>query len=47
MANQFSPAALSQRIRRAVARHETHIREFTAALVAVPTENPPGRRYHE
>ena len=47
MANQSSRAALAQLIRRAVARHETHIREFTAALVAVPTENPPGRRYRD
>ena len=43
------PAAadLASRIRRAVARHESAIREFTAALVSVPTENPPGRRYAE
>jgi acetylornithine deacetylase/succinyl-diaminopimelate desuccinylase family protein len=36
-----------ERIRRAVARHEAGIRAFTAALVAVPTENPPGRRYRD
>jgi acetylornithine deacetylase/succinyl-diaminopimelate desuccinylase family protein len=47
MANQASRAALAERIRRAVARHEREIREFTAALVAVPTENPPGRFYRD
>jgi len=38
---------LAERIRRAVSRREREIREFTAALVAIPTENPPGRRYRE
>ena len=47
MANRSSSNSLAQHIRRAVARHETEIREFTAALVAVPTENPPGRRYRD
>jgi acetylornithine deacetylase/succinyl-diaminopimelate desuccinylase family protein len=40
-------SGLAARIRHAVARRETDIRDFTAALVAVPTENPPGRRYRE
>jgi len=47
MADRSSHASLAERILRSVARHETDIREFTAALVAVPTENPPGRRYRE
>lgn len=47
MPKQSSRAALAERIRRAVARHETKIREFTAALVAIPTENPPGRHYRD
>jgi succinyl-diaminopimelate desuccinylase len=38
-------AVQAEDVRRAVARHEREIREFTAALVAVPTENPPGKRY--
>jgi len=45
MAEHFSRALLVERIRRAVARQEREIREFTAALVAIPTENPPGKRY--
>ncbi len=47
MANRSSRHFLAERIRQAVARHEAQIRDFTAALVAVPTENPPGRRYQE
>ena len=42
-----APSALAARIRRAVARHESAIRDFTAALVAIPTENPPGNRYRD
>jgi len=38
---------LAERIRQAVSRHEREIREFSAALVAIPTENPPGVRYRE
>jgi len=38
-------ARLAERIRRTVSRCEREIREFTAALVAIPTENPPGRCY--
>jgi succinyl-diaminopimelate desuccinylase len=47
MARRSASTALSSRIRQAVARREREIREFTAALVAIPTENPPGRRYRE
>ncbi len=39
--------SLPATIRRAVARHEARIRAFTAALIAVPTENPPGTKYRE
>ena len=38
---------LTERIRGAVSRREREIREFTAALVAIPTENPPGRHYRD
>ncbi|HXZ20295.1 MAG TPA: ArgE/DapE family deacylase [Candidatus Acidoferrales bacterium] len=47
MAGRSSSDALAERIRQTVAHHEAAIREFTAALVALPTENPPGRRYRE
>ena len=40
-------AELAGSIRRAVALRERDIRELTARLVAIPTENPPGRRYKE
>jgi len=38
-------SSLATAIRRAVARREREIRDFTAALVSIPTENPPGRCY--
>jgi len=40
-------ASLVERIQVVVARHEREMRDLTAALVAIPTENPPGRRYAE
>ena len=39
--------SLAGRIRQAVSRREREIREFISALVAIPTENPPGRRYQD
>ncbi len=39
--------SLARRICQAVSRREREIRAFTSALVAIPTENPPGRRYRE
>ncbi len=39
--------SLAVRIRQAVSRREREIREFTSALVAIATENPPGRRYQD
>jgi len=47
MSPDHPSSGLGARIQHAVARHEKAIREFCAALVAVPTENPPGRRYRE
>ena|SRR5208282_4327928 len=47
MTGRSAPISLAGRIRQAVSRREREIREFTAALVAIPTENPPGRRYRE
>ena len=40
-------ASLASLIRHAVSRHEREIRDFTAALVSIPTENPPGNRYRD
>ena len=38
---------LAEQVCLAVARRERQIRDFTAALVAIPTENPPGRYYRD
>lgn len=47
MGNRTSRYSLAEQIRGAVTRHEKEIHEFTAALVSVPTENPPGNHYRE
>jgi acetylornithine deacetylase/succinyl-diaminopimelate desuccinylase family protein len=47
MAHRSATIALAARIRHAVARREREMREFISALVAIPTENPPGRHYRE
>ena len=47
MSRRTAPDQLAERIRHAVARREREIREFIARLVAIPTENPPGRNYRE
>jgi succinyl-diaminopimelate desuccinylase len=39
--------SLAEGIRAAVARREREIRGFIAELVAIPTENPPGRHYRD
>lgn len=40
-------ASLAEGIRAALASRERDIRSFIAELVAIPTENPPGRHYQE
>jgi succinyl-diaminopimelate desuccinylase len=45
MPRRSTSTALAGRIRQVVAWREREIRAFTAALVAIPTENPPGRYY--
>jgi acetylornithine deacetylase/succinyl-diaminopimelate desuccinylase family protein len=47
MAQRRASVRLAQEIRNAVAGREREIRDFTSALVAIPTENPPGRHYRE
>lgn len=41
------PQAMTERIRDAVASYRDEMVEFVKALVAVPTENPPGTSYRE
>ncbi|HKO03743.1 MAG TPA: M20/M25/M40 family metallo-hydrolase, partial [Candidatus Acidoferrales bacterium] len=47
MARRSASISLAGRIRQAISRREREIREFAAALVAIPTENPPGQHYRQ
>jgi len=47
MARTIAAGSLAERIRHAIAQREREMCEFISALVAIPTENPPGRDYRE